>query len=167
MIPSSERAPVKCREAFGDQILGQGPSYLEVKRDRIHDLLKFLRDDPELRFDQLSDVCGVDYLNQGKPGRFCVVYNLYSFTTRTQFRVKAFVPEDDPTIDSASDLWRAAEWAEREAYDMVGIEFRGHPDLRRILMPFGYEGYPLRKDYPLIGRGERMDFPVYERPPEP
>lgn len=167
MIPTSDRAAAKCREAFADQILGEGPTYLEVRRDRVHDMLKLLRDDPELRFDQLSDVCGVDYLNQGKPERFCVVYNLYSFTTRTQFRVKAFVPEDDPTIDTASDLWQAAHWGEREAYDMFGIEFRGHADLRRILMPFDYEGYPLRKDYPLIGRGERMDFPVYERPPEP
>jgi NADH-quinone oxidoreductase subunit C len=171
VIPTCDRALEKCRAAFGDQILAAftsaGQHVLEVKRDRIRDLLRFLRDDPELRFDLLQDVCGVDYLNQGKPERFGAVYNLYSFTQRAQFRVKAFVPEDDPAIDSVADLWPAAGWAEREAYDLYGIEFRGHPDLRRILMPFDYEGHPLRKDYPLTGRGERMDFPRSERPAEP
>lgn len=168
MIPTSDRALEKCRALFSDQILAAatsaGQHFVEVKRDRIRDLLRTLRDDPELRFDLLQDVCGVDYLNQGRPGRFCVVYNLYSFTTRTQFRVKAFVPEDDPTIDSVADLWPAAGWAERETFDLYGIEFRNHPDLRRILMPFDYEGHPLRKDYPVTGRGERMDFPKYEKP---
>jgi NADH-quinone oxidoreductase subunit C len=170
-IPSCDRALQKCRAAFADQILAEGRSagqhFLEVRRDRIHDFLRFLRDDPELRFDFLQDLCGVDYLNQGKPERFCVVYNLYSFTNRAQFRLKAFVPEEDPTIDSASDLWPAADWAERETYDFYGIVFKNHPDLRRIQLPFDYEGHPLRKDYPLTGRGERMAFPRYERPAEP
>lgn len=167
-IPSSDRALEKCRAAFADQILSEGRSagqrFLDVKRDRVHEILAMLRDDPELRFDFLQDLCGVDYLNQGRPERFCVVYNLYSTTTHTQFRLKAFVPEEDPSLDSVSDLWPAADWAERETYDFYGITFTGHPNLKRIQLPFDYEGHPMRKDYPLIGRGERMAFPKYQRP---
>ncbi len=90
-----------------------------------------------------------------------MVYNLCSIGTGARARVKAFVPEGDPEIDSASALWKAAPWAEREVYDLYGIRFRNHPDLKRILMPDDYEGHPLRKDYPLQGRGERQNFPRY------
>jgi NADH-quinone oxidoreductase subunit C len=107
------------------------------------------------------DLTAVDWLNQGMPERFCVVYNLYSFKENTRTRVKAFVPEGDPVIDSVSSLWRAAPWAEREVWDFFGIKFKGHPGLKRIQLPENYEGHPLRKDYPLTGRGERMNFPRY------
>ncbi len=138
-----------------------GQPWISVKRDRIHDILQTLRNEHD--FDMLTDLCGMDYLDQGEPERFAVVYNLYSFTTNERFRVKAFVPESDPTIDSAFDIWKAAPWAEREAFDLMGIRFNNHPDLRRILLPEEYEGHPLRKDYPLRGHGERQNFPRYTK----
>jgi len=148
---------------FADQVLGvgshAGQAWLDVKRDRIVDILKTLRD--EGGYDLLSDLTAVDYLNQGMPERYCVVYNLYSVKDNVRTRVKAWVPEADPLIDSVSALWRAAPWAEREVWDFFGIRFKGHPDLKRIQLPENYEGHPLRKDYPLTGRGERMNFPRY------
>ena len=116
------------------------------------------RDEP---VDSLTDLTAVDYLNQGMPERFCVVYNLYSFKENVRTRVKAFVPEGDASIDSVSALWKSAPWAEREVWDLFGISFKGHPDLKRLLLPESYQGHPLRKDYPLTGKGERMDFPRY------
>jgi NADH-quinone oxidoreductase subunit C len=148
---------------FADQVVGRsahaGQAWIEVRRDRILDVLRLLRD--EHGFEGLTDLTAVDYLNQGKPERYAVVYNLYSYSANVRTRVKAWVPEGDPWIDSAAALWRSAPWAEREVFDLFGIRFRGHPDLKRILLPEGYEGHPLRKDYPLTGRGERMNFPRY------
>jgi NADH-quinone oxidoreductase subunit C len=109
-----------------------------------------LRDHPELRFDQLSDLTVVDYL--GRTPRFEVAYQLYSIALNHRLRVKVPVPEDDPAVPSASGVWQAANWAEREAWDMFGIRFPGHPDLRRILMYPEFEGHPLRKDYPVLRR---------------
>lgn len=153
------------QQKFGDQVISvhefAKQPYVHVKRDRIVEICRCLRDD--LGFDLLSDLCGVDYLNQGMPERFCVVYNVYSTRANARFRVKAFVPEEDPVIDSVSPIWKAAPWAEREAYDLFGIKFRGHPDLKRILLPETYGGHPLRKDYPLIGEGERQNFPRYTK----
>jgi NADH-quinone oxidoreductase subunit C len=150
-------------ERFPDQVLGvhehAGQKYLHVRRDRILDILRLLRD--EAGFDALMDLTALDYLDQGMPERFCVVYNLYSFRDNARTRVKAFVPEGDPAIDSAAPLWKAAPWAEREVYDLFGIVFRGHPDLKRLVLPDSYTGHPLRKDYPLRGRGERQEFPRY------
>jgi NADH/F420H2 dehydrogenase subunit C len=122
-----------------------------------------LRDDPELAFDRLADITCVDYMSfpEKKPGRFGVVYILHSLKSGRRLRVKVYLPADRPEIASATGLWKAAEWAEREVYDMYGVVFIGHPDLRRILMPDEYDGHPLRKDYPLRGRGERDAFPVY------
>jgi NADH-quinone oxidoreductase subunit C len=151
------------KERFADQVLGlyehAGQRYAHVRRDRIVDLLRMLRD--EGGFDALTDLTAVDYLDRGLPERFCVVYNLASLGTGARTRVKAFVPEGDPAIDSVSSLWKSAPWAEREVYDLFGIRFWNHPDLKRILLPEDYEGHPLRKDYPLRGRGERQNFPRY------
>ena len=149
---------------FGDQILGTGEHagqrFVNVKRDRIVDILRFLRD--AQAFEVLKDLTAVDYLNQGQPERFAVVYNLGSFQDPSRCtRVKAWVPEADPAIESASAIWKAAPWAEREVYDLFGIVFKNHPDLKRLVLPEAYVGHPLRKDYPLTGRGERMDFPRY------
>ena len=153
----------RVRERFPDQVLGTaahaGQRAVLVRRDRVLEILRMLRD--EAGFDVLADLTAVDYLDRGQPERFCVVYNLHSLGTGARTRVKAFVPEADPVIDSASGLWKAAPWAEREVYDLFGIRFRGHPDLKRILLPESYEGHPLRKDYPLRGRGERGNFPRY------
>jgi len=151
---------------FSDQMLGvhehAGQRYAHVKRERILEILGALRD--ECGFDCLIDLTAVDYLNQGMPERFCVVYNLYSFKDNVRTRIKAFIPETDPAIDSAAGLWKSAPWAEREVYDLFGITFKGHPDLKRLLLPENYEGHPLRKDYPLTGRGERTNFPRYVPP---
>ncbi len=151
------------KEKFPDEVLGAfehaGQRGVQVRRGRILEILRMLRD--ENGFDALSDITAVDYLDRGQPERFCVVYNLCSIATGARIRVKAFVPESDPQIDTASDIWKAAPWPEREVYDMYGIRFRNHPDLKRILLPDDYEGHPLRKDYPLRGRGERQNFPRY------
>jgi NADH-quinone oxidoreductase subunit C len=153
----------KAAAAFGDQVLGigehAGQRFLNVKRERIVDILRLLRD--QEGFDVLLDVTAVDYLNQGQPERYAVVYQLGSFRDIRRARVKAWVPEADPSIDSAAALWKSAPWAEREVFDMFGIVFKNHPDLKRLLLPPEYVGHPLRKDYPLTGRGERMNFPRY------
>jgi NADH-quinone oxidoreductase subunit C len=120
---------------------------IRVKKDSIHALCRFLHDTPELDFDYLVDICGVDY--PSRIPRFDVVYHLYSIKRRHRLRIKAGVGEDE-SIHSVVSIWRAANWYERETYDMFGIIFDNHPDLRRILMPDDWEGYPLRKDYPLV-----------------
>ncbi|MEK7308336.1 MAG: NADH-quinone oxidoreductase subunit C [Nitrospirota bacterium] len=128
---------------FGDQVS------VTVKRGRIIDICSYVHDDPDISMVFLSDLCGVDYPDRNP--RFEVVYNLYSLKLRHRIRIKALVPEKDPYIDSVVSIWKGVNWHEREACDMYGIIFRGHPDLRRILMPEDWEGYPLRKDYPLEG----------------
>ena len=109
-------------------------------------ILRLLRDDDALSFEMLSDVCAVDYL--GESERFEVVYHLYSITHNHRVRIKARVPEDPCQIDSVVELWPAANWMEREVWDLYGVRFRNHPDLRRILLYEEFEGFPLRKDYP-------------------
>jgi len=160
-----QRAVALTKERFPDQVVGEGAhagqSWIEVKRDRIVDVLRTLRD--ELQFEMLMDTTCVDWLNQGKPERFCMVYVLYSLTHNDYFRVKAWVPESDAEIDTVSGVWKSGNWGEREVFDMYGIRFNGHPDLRRILLPESYPGHPLRKDYPLTGHGERYDFPKHTR----
>ena len=126
-----------------------------VDPSRILELLGWLKQEPDHHFDFLSDLTAVDY-GGGRPLQ--IVYQLYSITHRHALRLKAELPLSDLVIDSAVPLWRAADWLEREVYDMFGVTFRGHPDLRRILMPDDYaEGHPLRKDFPLRGRFSREE----------
>jgi len=118
-----------------------------------------LRDDPTLKFEQMIDLCGVDYSqykNQPWEGsRFCVVVHLLSVTRNWRVRVKAFAPDDElPAMASITDLWTSANWFEREAFDLFGIVFEGHNDLRRILTDYGFIGHPMRKDFPAIGHVE-------------
>jgi NADH-quinone oxidoreductase subunit C len=112
--------------------------------------LRVLRDDPELRFDLLADLTAVDYL--GRSPRFEVVYQLQSIAQHHRLRLKILVDDPEPVVPTASGVWKSALWAEREAFDMFGIRFAGHPDLRRILMYPEFQGHPLRKDYPLNKR---------------
>ena len=115
-------------------------------------------------FDMLIDITAVDYLRYPEArDRFGVIYCLLNLTTGERVYVKTYLNEPDLTIPSAFPLWRGADWMEREVYDMYGIIFAGHPDLRRILMPEEFTAFPLRKDYPLRGRGERHNFPVLTR----
>lgn len=148
------------RGRFGEALLRHelvaGDEHIAyVTAERSLEILAWLRDDPEQRFDLLRDVTAIDY---GGGRKLQVVYELWSIPFKRQLRVKVELPLDQLEIDSVYYLWRAADWLEREAFDMFGIVFRGHPDLRRILMPYNYaEGYPLRKDFPLRGRFTRAE----------
>lgn len=118
-------------------------------------LMTFLKEDDSLQFNYLTDLTGVDFLKQEREPRFDVVYHLYSFPHNHRLRIKCGVAEEDMNVPSMTPLWDAANWLEREAFEMFGFHFTGHPDLRRLLLPDVFEGHPLRKDYPLRGRGER------------
>lgn len=135
----------------------------EVTPDKVFNLLKCLKE--ECGFDYLADLTAVDYLNYPNAGtdRFGVVYCLLNTVDGNRFYVKTYVNDPEPTVPSCYPLWKGANWMEREVFDMYGIRFDGHPDLRRILMPEEFTSYPLRKDYPLRGRGERHNFPVLTR----
>jgi NADH-quinone oxidoreductase subunit C len=128
-------------DAFGDLVL-------ETKVDDLHDVMRFLRDDHQTNFVCFIDACGVDY--PGREKRFEVVYHLLSPSQNVRVRVKVSTDENTP-VPSVTDLWPGADWFEREAYDMYGILFTSHPDLRRLLTDYGFEGHPLRKDFPLTG----------------
>jgi NADH-quinone oxidoreductase subunit C len=121
---------------------------LNVARDKIVEVLTFLRDDPKCQFEVLIDICGVDW--PARSERFDVVYHLLSPRLNQRIRVKLTTDEETP-VASVVEVFSAANWFEREAYDMFGILFSGHPDLRRILTDYGFQGYPLRKDFPLTG----------------
>ncbi len=164
------------RAEFGDAVLGShanvGDATLLVVQEKLLDIMGFLCNDPRVTMDVLVDVTAVDFsefpegfrgscspvdanhpsgLNPQTLPRFEVVYHLLSMVHKHRLRVKVPLSQEDPAIPSLSSLWIAANWGEREAYDMYGIEFIDHPDLRRILMYDEFEGYPLRKDYPLRG----------------
>jgi NADH-quinone oxidoreductase subunit C len=123
-----------------------GDATAVVDRDRIVDVLRLLRDDRECDFAMLTDITAVDYLP--RVPRFEVVYHFYSPAKNHRVRIKALVAEADPRIDSAAALYASADWMEREVWDLYGIRFNGHPDMRRILLYEEFEGHPLRKDYP-------------------
>ncbi len=126
-----------------------------VDKQELVELVRFLKEDEALSFDYLTDLTGVDYLKQEREPRFEVVYHLYSFKNNHRVRLKVGVPEEDMSVPSMTQFWKAANWLEREAFEMFGFKFEGHPDLRRLLTPDLFDGFPLRKDYPLRGRGER------------
>lgn len=118
----------------------------------------------DLGFDMLAEITAVDYLEyEGATDRFGVVYVVLNIQTGERLIVKTFVNDPNPTLPSMYSLWKSADWLEREIYDMFGITFNGHPDLRRILSPDEFTAHPLRKDYPLKGRGERHNFPIVTR----
>ncbi|QOJ01484.1 MAG: NADH-quinone oxidoreductase subunit C [Phycisphaeraceae bacterium] len=153
----------------------RGMSTLVVEPKDLHRVLSFLKNDPGADFNFLSDVIGIDYLNYPapQPGRFAVVYNLISFSRDDRFFVKVYLDPSLPTegieadpalvLDSACDLWPGAEWPEREVFDMFGVRFTNHPDLRRILTWEDYPAHALRKDYPVRGRGEREAYEIVDR----
>jgi NADH-quinone oxidoreductase subunit C len=140
----------------------RGDARAVVPRDELYAALRFLR---EARgFDLLVDITCVDYSSyRGAEDRFGLVYLLANTQTNERVTLRTFVNEPDLSVPSTVPLWEGANWLEREVYDMFGIRFEGHPDLRRILMPEEFTAYPLRKDYPLQGRGERHNFPVLHR----
>jgi NADH-quinone oxidoreductase subunit C len=155
-------APVGAlRDRFGAAILREqvscGDAIVFVAAERAHEILAFLRDDPGQRFDYLTDVTAVEYRDAERPLE--VVWQLRSLARRADLRVKTELDKRQPLeVDSVYDLWKGADWLEREVYDMFGVTFRGHPDLRRILMWETYaEGFPLRKDFPLRGHFSRAE----------
>ncbi|MEE2663693.1 MAG: NADH-quinone oxidoreductase subunit C [Myxococcota bacterium] len=141
-------------EVHGDALVSthaqHGDATALVESTRIVELMAFLRDDEQVSFEMLVDLCAVDHL--GEEPRFEVVYHLYSVSKNHRLRVKARVSEVSCAIDSVSSVWPSANWMEREAWDLYGIRFTGHPDLRRLLLNEEFEGHPLRKDYPKEGR---------------
>ena len=144
---------------FPDEVISthsdHGDETAVVRRDRLIELMTFLRDGADVSFEMLTDLTGVDYLGIREP-RFEVVYHLYSLSKNTRLRVKILLDEDDPKIPSVISVWKSANWMEREAFDLYGIQFEGHPDLRRILLYPEFKGHPLRKDYEMEHRQPRI-----------
>jgi NADH-quinone oxidoreductase subunit C len=152
MGATERKATEKLRERFGNAAVLDLKEFrdevtLVVRSELIAEMSLLLRDDPELGYDFLSDLCGVDW--PGRPERFEVVYNLYSLRHRSRLRLKVRLPESAPAVPTVCGVWPTANWHEREAYDLYGIRFEGHPDLRRILNPDDFEGFPYRKDFPI------------------
>jgi NADH-quinone oxidoreductase subunit C len=140
----------------------RGDTRCVVARDELFAVLRFLRE--EEGFDLLVDITCVDYLNyRDAHDRFGLVYLLANTESNERLTLRTFVNEPNVSVPSAVTLWPGADWLEREVFDMFGIVFDGHPDLRRILLPDEFTAFPLRKDYPLQGRGERHNFPVLHR----
>jgi NADH-quinone oxidoreductase subunit C len=138
------------RDAVLDTLLPQGDATAVIRPEFLTKVMEFLKNDPRLLFDILVDITAVDYA--GKRPRFSVVYHLLSLSFKRRIRLKVSVDEGGPVLASLTPLWGAANWLEREVWDMFGIRFAGHPDLKRILMYEGFEGHPLRKDYPIRKR---------------
>jgi len=148
----SEHAAVsKLKEKFSASILEvtefRGDMSVVVKKEDIVAVCEFLKG--EQGYDFLTDLCGID--NLGQAPRFMMVYQLYSIKAKDRLRIKAPVEDSDCRVDTVSGVWATANWLERECWDMMGITFNNHPDLRRILMPEDFEGHPLRKDFPVQG----------------
>lgn len=148
---TQQAAVEKLKGKFSASVLGvaeyRGETTVTVKKEDVVAIATFLKQ--ELGFNFLSDLCGVDYLGQAP--RFMVVYNLYSIGAKQRLRLKVPVEESDPRVETVSGVWSTANWHERECWDLMGISFDNHPDLRRILLPADWQGHPLRKDYPLQG----------------
>ena len=152
------------KASMTNAVLGQtlrlGELTLEVRADQAASVITFLRDDPRCRFTTLIDICGVDYPEREK--RFDVVYHLLSMQLNHRIRIKVQTDEDTP-VPSIVGVYPCADWFEREAFDMYGILFSNHPDLRRILTDYNFEGFPLRKDFPLTGHVEVRYDPEQQR----
>jgi NADH-quinone oxidoreductase subunit C len=144
----AEAITAKAAGAVTGSSVAFGELNLEARADQVLSVLALLRDDPEFQFQQLVELCGVDYPE--RPLRFDVVYLLLSLTKNVRLRLKVQTDEDT-AVPSATGVYPNADWCEREAFDMYGIFFSGHPDLRRILTDYGFHGHPLRKDFPMTG----------------
>lgn len=174
-MPIDHPAAAKLKEKFPSLglkgALFKGDTQIIVPKASLLEVVTFLKNDPGLNYNMLSDVTAVDYLNYPgapKEGRFGLVYVFNSIPASAgegtpRLILRAFLNEDDLEIESLVPLYFGAEWMEREVYDMFGIKFRNHPDLRRILTWDGFKAHALRKDYPVTGRGEREQYPILSR----
>lgn len=158
--------------ALGDMCLradiALGEATVVIKAEHLPAAMEKLRDSPELKFEQLIDLCGMDYSTHGdgtwQGQRYAVVYHLLSIRYNCRVRVRVFAADDDfPVVDSVIGIWPSANWYEREAFDLYGIMFGGHPDLRRLLTDYGFIGHPFRKDFPLSGNVEMRYDPEKQR----
>ena len=158
--------------SLGDKLVSAttqlGELTVVVRAGHLLQTARTLRDDPALSFRQLTDLCGVDYSAYGggtwDGARYAVVYHLLSLVHNVRLRLRTFAPEDDfPVVDSVIEVWPSANWFEREAFDLYGIVFTGHPDLRRLLTDYGFVGHPFRKDFPLSGNVEMRYDPDQQR----
>ena len=180
-----EKLDAQIEQQFGEKLLSRKiykqELTIEVDKSNLLEVCEALRDHDDFQFEQLIDLCGLDYLTYGKDEwsteeasgsgfergresislecenqerRFAVVYHLLSVTLNQRIRLRVFVAEDDLMVPSVVDIWNGANWFEREAFDLFGILFEGHPDLRRILTDYGFIGHPFRKDFPVIGELE-------------
>ncbi len=159
------------KSSFGDAIIREddfrGQQSLYITPETLAPICEELLQNSELDIKYLSDITSLDWLGheEEKNGRFEVIYNLYSLSHRYRFFLKVRLPGDNPEVSSLSHLWQAANWLEREVYDMMGIRFEGHPDLTKILTPDELEGHPLRKDFPLTWEQPQFSWNK-DRPPE-
>lgn len=156
--PARAALPPPLAAAILGEATHAGQCALFVRSPDQRALLEHLR--REQGFDFLKDVTAIDFLGRDEPERFQVVYILHRLSDGTTLRIHAWLPEEAESVPSVVDLWDSARWGERETHDMFGIVFAGNPDLRRLLMPEDYPAFPLLKDYPLQGRGERRQFPL-------
>jgi NADH-quinone oxidoreductase subunit C len=155
-------------DALAQSFVRLGELTLIIKPQHYASAMRSLRDHPDCRFEQLIDLCGMDYSNYGggvwEGARFAVVVHLLSVSNNQRVRVRVSCPEDDlPAVATMVDIWPSANWFEREAFDLYGIVFEGHPDLRRILTDYGFIGHPFRKDFPLSGNVEMRYDPTQQR----
>jgi NADH-quinone oxidoreductase subunit C len=167
-----DRLSLSLREQIGDAIVSEtqasGELTVELKAEAMPRVMEKLRDHPDLRFEQLIDLSGVDYRDYGggvrEGQRFAAVYHLLSVTHNWRLRARVFCPDEALSrLPSVIDIWPSANWFEREAFDLFGIVFEGHPDLRRILTDYGFIGHPLRKDFPVSGHVEMRYDPDLQR----
>ena len=170
MSTSLQSLEEQLRSVLGERVVQIGAALgeltLVVAAEELTAVMRDLRDAPEFRFAQLIDLCGVDYRDHARAtgSRFAVVYHLLSIEHNRRLRVRVYCSEDDfPIVDSVVDIWPSANWFEREAFDLYGIVFTGHPDLRRLLTDYGFVGHPFRKDFPLSGNVEMRYDPEQQR----
>lgn len=159
LSPSLKETAEALKDAFGDRILdiytSSGDTFIRIEPDALSEVAGYLK--TERGFIYLSEVTGADRFTSGE--RFEVIYNLFSFRDQSRLFLKVWLEEEDPTVDSVTGIWKAADWHEREVFDMYGIRFRNHPDLRRIYMPEDFQYYPLRKEFPLLGIPGSIELP--------
>jgi len=166
-----QKLAARVQDRFADKVqscrVDRGHLTVTVTPANLIEVCTALRDEPLFAFEQLMELCGVDYLDYGegewKGTRFAVAYQLLSVSNNQRLEVKCFVEGDPPIVASVIDIWNSANWFEREAFDLYGIVFEGHPDLRRILTDYGFVGHPFRKDFPLIGNVEMRYDPERQR----
>lgn len=172
MLQTVEALSLSLEKVLGDALAQSfvrlGELTLIVKPQHYASAMQTLRDHPDCRFEQLIDLCGMDYSDFGdgtrEGARFAVAVHLLSVANNQRVRVRVFCPDDDlPIVASMVGLWPSANWFEREAFDLYGIVFEGHPDLRRILTDYGFIGHPFRKDFPLSGNVEMRYDPTQQR----